>query len=137
MQRCKTEYLRNLYRVSTWDDETDFLTQIAKKTGKLLKKGEPDLKCVAKMILHDWQRGRLPYFVPPPPLPKGEEAPAKPVVEKKEGEEGEEGEEELPNVKQNLKVPFFSFFCFVPFFFFFLFCVFFSFFLFFSKPYFL
>jgi hypothetical protein len=25
---------------------------------------------VAKMVLHDWQRGRLPYFVPPPKLPQ-------------------------------------------------------------------
>eukprot|EP00009_Paramoeba_aestuarina_P004463 CAMPEP_0201516088 /NCGR_PEP_ID=MMETSP0161_2-20130828/7495_1 /ASSEMBLY_ACC=CAM_ASM_000251 /TAXON_ID=180227 /ORGANISM="Neoparamoeba aestuarina, Strain SoJaBio B1-5/56/2" /LENGTH=1035 /DNA_ID=CAMNT_0047913101 /DNA_START=79 /DNA_END=3184 /DNA_ORIENTATION=+ len=103
MERCKPDYLRNLYKVSTWEDDTDFLSQIAKRTGKLLKKGEPDLKTVAKMILHDWQRGRIPYFVPPPPLPQGEAVPAKAVITvKKEGPEGEE-EEELPEVKQNLK----------------------------------
>jgi nuclear GTP-binding protein len=28
--------------------------------------GEPDLQTAAKMVLYDWQRGRIPYFVPPP-----------------------------------------------------------------------
>merc|ERR1712223_409477 len=27
--------------------------------------GEPDVNAVAKMVLMDWQRGKLPYFVPP------------------------------------------------------------------------
>jgi len=28
--------------------------------------GEPDLTTAAKMVLHDWQRGKIPFFVPPP-----------------------------------------------------------------------
>lgn len=28
--------------------------------------GEPDFMTAAKMILHDWQRGKIPFFVPPP-----------------------------------------------------------------------
>jgi nuclear GTP-binding protein len=44
----------------------DFLTQYAKRTGKLLKGGEPDLNTVSKMILNDWQRGKIPYFTSPP-----------------------------------------------------------------------
>merc|ERR1711974_230182 len=43
----------------------DFLEQMAKKAGRLLKGGEPDVNAVAKMVLNDWQRGKLPYFVPP------------------------------------------------------------------------
>lgn len=39
---------------------------IAKRTGKLLKGGEPDVNTVAKMVINDWQRGKIPYFVPPP-----------------------------------------------------------------------
>lgn len=30
------------------------------------KGGEPDLKTAAKMVLHDWVRGRIPFFIPPP-----------------------------------------------------------------------
>lgn len=38
--------------------------------------GEPDLTTVAKMVLHDWQRGKLPFFVPPPRVEdKSEEEP--------------------------------------------------------------
>jgi len=32
----------------------------------LTKGAEPDLKAVAKILLMDWQRGKIPYFVPPP-----------------------------------------------------------------------
>lgn len=32
----------------------------------LFQGGEPDLMTVAKMVLHDWQRGKIPFFVPPP-----------------------------------------------------------------------
>jgi nuclear GTP-binding protein len=32
----------------------------------LLQGGEPDLMTAAKMVLHDWQRGKIPFFVPPP-----------------------------------------------------------------------
>lgn len=28
--------------------------------------GEPDLMTSAKMVLNDWQRGKIPFFVPPP-----------------------------------------------------------------------
>lgn len=44
----------------------DFLTQVARGSGKLLKGGEPDLGTVAKMVLNDWLRGRIPYYVLPP-----------------------------------------------------------------------
>lgn len=32
----------------------------------VLQGGEPDFGTVAKMILNDFQRGKLPYFVKPP-----------------------------------------------------------------------
>jgi nuclear GTP-binding protein len=39
---------------------------LSRKTGRLLKGGEPDVNSVAKVILNDFQRGKLPYFVKPP-----------------------------------------------------------------------
>ena len=39
---------------------------MCKRTGKLLKKGEPDMNAVARMVYQDLQRGRLPYFNAPP-----------------------------------------------------------------------
>lgn len=34
----------------------------------------------AKMILHDWQRGKIPFFVPPPKLNEVSEAEEEPNV---------------------------------------------------------
>ena len=65
LRRVKVEYLRKTYGLEAWADATGFLERLAVKTGKLLKGAEP--------VLHDWQRGRLPYFVSPPGwAPKGE-----------------------------------------------------------------
>ena len=32
----------------------------------ILQKGEPDIKTAAKIILNDFQRGKIPYYVRPP-----------------------------------------------------------------------
>lgn len=66
LERVKQEYIAKTYKVSSWNDPTDFLEQVAQRTGKLLKGGEADVNTVAKMILNDFQRGKLPYFVAPP-----------------------------------------------------------------------
>ncbi|MQL99622.1 hypothetical protein Taro_032347 [Colocasia esculenta] len=65
LRRVKKEHLHRAYKIQDWVDDTDFLVQLCKSTGKLLKGGEPDLTTAAKMILQDWQRGRIPFFVSP------------------------------------------------------------------------
>lgn len=54
------------YKVKSWENATDFLTQLAMHSGKLLRGGEPDLNTAARMVLYDWQRGKIPYFALPP-----------------------------------------------------------------------
>jgi nuclear GTP-binding protein len=66
LRRVKKEHLQRAYRIKEWEDDHDFLVQLCKSSGKLLKGGEPDLMTAGKMILHDWQRGKIPFFVPPP-----------------------------------------------------------------------
>lgn len=66
LARVKPEYIKKTYNLDDWEDAEDFLRKLAQKSGKLLKKGEPDISTVAKMVLNDWQRGKLPYFVLPP-----------------------------------------------------------------------
>lgn len=68
LRRVKKEHLQRAYKIQDWTDDNDFLVQLCKLSGKLLKGGEPDLATAAKMVLHDWQRGRIPFFVPPPQL---------------------------------------------------------------------
>uniref|UniRef100_A0A3P8WW60 Nucleolar GTP-binding protein 2 n=1 Tax=Cynoglossus semilaevis TaxID=244447 RepID=A0A3P8WW60_CYNSE len=66
LERAKPEYIQKTYRIPSWTSAQDFLEKLALRTGKLLKGGEPDLSTVSKMVLNDWQRGRIPFFVKPP-----------------------------------------------------------------------
>lgn len=65
IKRVRKEYLIKTYKVDGWETATDFLEKMAARTGKLLKKGEPDVNQVARMVLNDWQRGKLPFYVAP------------------------------------------------------------------------
>lgn len=65
MKRVRKEYLVKTYGIQDYEGHIDFLEQLAKKFGKLLKGAEPDINTIAKMVLNDWQRGRLPFYVPP------------------------------------------------------------------------
>merc|ERR1712063_231380 len=105
LERVKPEYVTATYGIKQWTDVEDFLAQYAKKTGKLLKGAEPDTATVAKMILHDWQRGRIPFFSCPP---FDDEKPPKPTVtdaenEEKQSDEAEPEHEPLPDIAQNYK----------------------------------
>ncbi|XP_046517523.1 nucleolar GTP-binding protein 2 [Equus quagga] len=66
LERAKPEYISKTYKIDAWENAEDFLEKLAFRTGKLLKGGEPDLQTVGKMVLNDWQRGRIPFFVKPP-----------------------------------------------------------------------
>nr|AER26534.1 GTP-binding family protein [Carica papaya] len=76
LNRVKKEHLERAYKIKDWVDENDFLVQLCKLTGKLMRGGEPDLMTAAKMVLHDWQRGRIPFFVPPPRQDESSEEPS-------------------------------------------------------------
>lgn len=76
LARVRQEYLERTYglehREGGWVGEEGaiiMLSAIAKKSGKLLKGGEPDQESAAKMVLNDWIRGKIPYFAHPPEKP--------------------------------------------------------------------
>jgi len=83
MKRVKREYLQRTYDVEceNWDDHIEFLEKVAKKYGKLLKGGEADLHIISKMILNDWLRGQIPFFVPPPEVEESKLKESKNMVE--------------------------------------------------------
>ena len=66
LDRTNPEVLKKIYKIENWSDTEDFVKQCAKKYGKLVKGGEPDYKATAKIILLDWQKGKIPYYVEPP-----------------------------------------------------------------------
>lgn len=71
LERVKKEYMIKTYKIEDWKDHVDFLEKLAQRSGRLLKGGEPDISSVAKMMLNDWQRGKLPFFVCPPGFETG------------------------------------------------------------------
>ncbi|KAK9382955.1 NUC091 domain-containing protein [Kockiozyma suomiensis] len=66
LERCKTAHLEKTYEISGWTTAAEFLEMLARKGGRLLKGGEADETGVAKMVLNDFMRGKIPWFVPPP-----------------------------------------------------------------------
>ncbi|CAG2162631.1 unnamed protein product [Oppiella nova] len=115
LQRVKSEYLTKTYKIQEWVDCDDFLVKMAERMGKLLKGGEPDTNTIAKMVLNDWQRGKLPYFVKPP-VPEGSTDVTNSVKSSEMSTESKANEKEVqkeststtgeqpvgPQVKQNL-----------------------------------
>lgn len=101
LERVRREYIERTYgldpRPEGWHGEegaTILLTAIAKKSGKLLKGGEPDLESAAKMVLNDWIRGKIPYFVPPPAKGTDSEVAKEGAVTEASGEAREVLEEQ-------------------------------------------
>ncbi|KAF2665112.1 putative nucleolar GTPase [Microthyrium microscopicum] len=82
---CQTRHVERTYGIKGWNSDDEFLEMLARKSGRLLKGGEADLNSVARMVLNDFLRGRVPWFIPPP---KGDDA----KVEGMEGREGRLGE---------------------------------------------
>ncbi|PXF46245.1 Nuclear/nucleolar GTPase 2 [Gracilariopsis chorda] len=66
LDRVEDKYIQRTYGIKSWERAHDLLEQLARKAGKLLKGGEPDVNTVGRMMLSDFQRGKLPWFVPPP-----------------------------------------------------------------------
>lgn len=87
LKRVKQHHLERTYLMKGWNNHVEFLEMIARKTGKLLKGGEPDLDGVAKTVLNDFVRGKIPHFIPPP-----EDAEGAAADEKIEGRSGRLGE---------------------------------------------
>ncbi|GAA6054380.1 hypothetical protein JCM3770_002228 [Rhodotorula araucariae] len=66
LQRVRKEYLVRTYGIEDWANPEDFLAKLARKAGKLHRGGEADHRTVATMVINDWIRGKIPFFVPPP-----------------------------------------------------------------------
>lgn len=104
LARVRPVYLTRTYDLppnpagedAPWEAEK-FLEILARKSGKLLKGGEPDRETVSKMVLNDWIRGKIPFFVRPP-----ERELDAPVPERKD-KKGKGREKTVLGVTQEVK----------------------------------
>lgn len=79
-RRCPPEQLMVMYKTGRFSDVDDFLRQVARLQGKLKKGGIPDLKAAARVVLTDWNNGRIPYFTSPPAREEHKEHAAAEIV---------------------------------------------------------
>lgn len=85
LAKTKPQHIERTYQIKGYNDHIEFLELLARKGGRLLHGGEPDVDGVAKMVLNDFLRGKIPWFTPPPILEGGEGK----GMEKREGRLGE------------------------------------------------
>lgn len=94
LQRVKKSEVAKTYKIDEeWTDHLDLLAKIAIRFGKLQKGGEPDFDTVSKMMLNDFHRGKLSYFLPPPDTSDGKK--------EKLMEDPEKAAPCVPNVEQD------------------------------------
>ena len=89
LRRTQTKHIERTYdlKASEYnDDPIEFLSILARKGGRLLKGGEADVDGVAKMVLNDFLRGKIPWFSPPP-----RKEDAGPATDPETGIQGREG----------------------------------------------
>ena len=99
LAKCKPQHIERTYEIRGYDTPIEFLELLARKGGRLLKGGEADVDGVAKMVINDFLRGKIPWFTAPPVV-EGEE---KKGIEGRIGKLGEMGrkrkrESEEPSV---------------------------------------
>jgi nuclear GTP-binding protein len=85
LSKTKPQHIERTYQIKGYKDHIQFLELLARKGGRLLHGGEPDVDGVAKMVLNDFLRGKIPWFTPPPVAEGTEEN----GFEKREGRLGE------------------------------------------------
>lgn len=67
LKLCPHEKLISLYKISSFSSVDDFLQKVATIRGKLKKGGVVDPEAAARIVLHDWNEGKIPYYTLPPP----------------------------------------------------------------------
>jgi nuclear GTP-binding protein len=70
VEKCPSAYLMQIYNIPRYPDGDyqQFLAFVAKATGKLKKGGVPNLDAAAKLVLHDWNHGKIKYYCKPPAI---------------------------------------------------------------------
>jgi nuclear GTP-binding protein len=87
LSKTKPQHIERTYQIKGYKDHIQFLELLARKGGRLLHGGEPDVDGVAKMVLNDFLRGKIPWFTPPPVVEGVEEK----GIQNREGRLGEMG----------------------------------------------
>ncbi|MCD7462896.1 Guanine nucleotide-binding protein-like nsn1 [Datura stramonium] len=81
LKLCPERMLVTIYKVPTFDSVDDFLQKVAMVRGKLKRGGIVDVDAAARIVLHDWNEGKIPYYTLPPARKEGDHSEVKIVSE--------------------------------------------------------
>ncbi|XP_075490270.1 guanine nucleotide-binding protein-like NSN1 [Primulina tabacum] len=81
LKLCPDKILVTLYKIPGFSSVDDFLQMVATVRGKLKKGGIVDIESAARIVLHDWNVGKIPYYTMPPVRNVEEPSEAKIVSE--------------------------------------------------------
>ena len=104
VERCDPGQLATVYEIGTFFTVEDFVNQVGMRRGRLRQNGLIDDDETCKIILKDWNDGRIGYFT----LPPGQENTLNGITnlvakrkEKGEAEDEDEGEAQVFTVKSS------------------------------------
>jgi len=66
VSRVAKRELMKAFKIPSFSTGDEFLELVAKTRGKLLKGGVSDTITAAKVVLQDWNSGKIPFFTSPP-----------------------------------------------------------------------
>ena len=66
LQKVPASVLESHYEIPAFQTAQTFLAHIARRRGKMKKGGVPDLEAAARIVLHDWVEGEIPFYTSPP-----------------------------------------------------------------------
>ncbi|XP_031502375.1 guanine nucleotide-binding protein-like NSN1 isoform X2 [Nymphaea colorata] len=72
LKLCPAEKLMAVYKLPRFSSVDEFLQKVASLRGKLKKGGVLDMEAAAKIVLRDWNEGKIPYYTFPPVRNQGE-----------------------------------------------------------------
>nr|XP_043609684.1 guanine nucleotide-binding protein-like NSN1 [Erigeron canadensis] len=72
LEKCPSEMLVTAYKIPVFASADDFLSKVATVRGKLNKGGILDTAAAARIVLRDWNEGKIPYYTMPPNRKEGE-----------------------------------------------------------------
>ena len=78
LERAERSEISKSYDIHGWSSSQHFLHMLAQRFGKLKKGGEPNTNAIAKILINDWQRGKIHYYV----LPTKEQEDREEIVQK-------------------------------------------------------
>lgn len=66
LQRCPKQQMLLHYHITDYSNVDEFLNLVARGIGKLKRGGIPDQSMAARLVLNDWNIGKIKYYTHPP-----------------------------------------------------------------------